>query len=74
MVREIRNGGRLTVDVQGRVLVVAETEITSLESVRKHRLPRWLPTAIHTHPPKPRDASVSAKLIFMVYGEERSVA
>ena len=35
VVREIRNGGRLTVDVQGRVLVVAETEISPLESVRK---------------------------------------
>jgi len=35
VVREIRNGDRLTVDVRGRALVVAETEISSLESVRK---------------------------------------
>ena len=35
VVREIRNGDRLTVDVGGRVLVVAETEISFLESARK---------------------------------------
>jgi DNA mismatch repair protein MutS2 len=35
VVREIRNGDRLKVDVQGRAMVVSENEITAVETARK---------------------------------------
>jgi DNA mismatch repair protein MutS2 len=35
VVREVRNGGRLLVDVGGRALVVSDTDVTALESPRR---------------------------------------
>ena len=35
VVREIRNGNRLTVDVQGRALVLTESEVSALDRPRK---------------------------------------
>ena len=35
VVREVRNGGRLMVDVQGRAMIVPESEISVLEPLRK---------------------------------------
>ena len=39
VVREILNGDRLTVDVQGRALVVTESEISALDPPRKRSRP-----------------------------------
>jgi dsDNA-specific endonuclease/ATPase MutS2 len=43
VVREVRNNGRLMVDVQGLAIVVAETEITAHDS--GHKRPRIRPVA-----------------------------
>jgi dsDNA-specific endonuclease/ATPase MutS2 len=56
VVREIRNGNRLTVDVQGRALVVTEGEISAVAPGRRQLRPARAPGRAHSRIDGKRDA------------------
>ena len=64
VVREVRNGGRLVVDVHGRAMVVEESEISVLDEGRKQSRARPVTSERGSERTRPRRAarSMSAEI------------
>jgi dsDNA-specific endonuclease/ATPase MutS2 len=62
VVREIGNANRLTVDVQGRALVLAENEVSALDPARKHARRQRASGVVSAHTDKNRKAPAPAAM------------
>jgi DNA mismatch repair protein MutS2 len=63
IVREVRNAGRLMVEVDGRVLVVAERDLSPVQQVKARSRERVTPTRrIERPPPKSDKRTASAQV------------
>ena len=68
VVREVRNGGRLMVDVQGRAMIVQESEISLLDEGRKRSRARPVASERGAERTRPHGAARSASAEVDLHG------